>query len=457
MVLVSVCLCIIPAVRAIKRAGLFSIVFIMPCVSLISKGASAIALDLGTYVSELGFTTWNVYSAPLYFLCLAVFFAFLNMFISLQMKSFEANSYRRIAVKCDNFFYEVIPCIGILMAAYLVVDMLLSGVPLLSNGSITRFNFWDTYSRLPQAELVSNFITVVSVALGFIYASSLLDEKSGNRCIILVVVFICVRFLLGYKVSGISDLVIGFAVGYLLRRYTTSELPTNSFAKAIKYLISVCAIAVCSYLAWQLASGSASSLIEAIDLLIERQFSLSSHMWWSVVEEGSDIIGLFPNDMSELSSVLEGKTEFSTDIGVYGLMDRYAQDIVFANYVSNGVRFGACFITVSLFYNGILITIAMVVFNAFALSIFLRLFLADAACNRILSFAVLYRIFIVFSSYLTASGTLVSFYRPNMLILVLVYIFLRLVENQINQKRSARHSMSGNKSMRVRGYGYGLS
>lgn len=114
-------------------------------------------------------------------------------------------------------------------------------------------------------------------------------------------------------------------------------------------------------------------------------------------------------------------------------MNEYAPSSVYLNYVSEGVRFGACFLTVSLFYNGWLLTILMMALNAFILSRFFYLFLTDAANNRILSFAVLYRVYLVFLSYLTASGTLTSFYRANMLAMVLLYVFLRLLENSFNR------------------------
>lgn len=442
---ISISLCVLPAIQVVRKAGLLSIVFTMPCFSLISKGISSITLDLGTYVSELGLITWNNYSAPIYFLLLAVFFSFLNYFVGRQLQYVGDKTPISASIEGPSILASLIPLAGIVMAMYLIVDMAISGIPLFSNNVITRFNYWEDYSRLPQAELVSNFVTVVSVALGLLYASSSLTKKRSDRYIALIVTFLIVRFLLGYKVSGILDIIIGFTTGYLLRRYSISGVSANSFAKAMKLILLICTFGVCSYIVWQIASGSASSLGEAIDLLIDRQFSLSSHMWWSVIGDLDRSSELFPNNLAELLSIVQGKTELSTDIGVYGMMAMYAPDAVFFNYVANGVRFGACFITVNLFYNGWIVTILFIILNSYILSVFFRVFLNDARANRIVSFALLYRVFLIFTSYLTASGTLVTFYRPNVLILVLLYVACRLLENQFNASigKSGRSMIKG--------------
>lgn len=303
LLIISMILCGIPALQCVKKAGLFSIIFIMPVVSFIMKGISSIALDAGTFVSELGFVTWNVYSAPLYFLTLAVFFFFLNLFIGRRANRFCTLHSPESSVRSNGLLVGAIPVVGIMMAVYLILDMLISGIPLLSEGHITRFNYWSDYSKLPCAELISNFVTVECVALGFLYASSLLDRRASKRYITVIAILIATRFFLGYKISGIIDIVVGFSTGYITRRYTTSEMPTNSLSQALKNLLVIGVAAVFSYIVWQVASGSASTLGEAIEMLIDRQFSLSNHMWWSVINDTKHAAELLLNDPSELLSV----------------------------------------------------------------------------------------------------------------------------------------------------------
>ncbi len=120
-----------------------------------------------------------------------------------------------------------------------------------------------------------------------------------------------------------------------------------------------------SYVLSQLVSGI--TIGEALRGLLERQLSLSGHMEWAVLGNGnSRSLGI--NDAAELLSVIQGKNDTDAGIGVYGLMDRFASTDTYNHYYEDGVRFGASFIATSLFYNGIQITIILIIVNALLFS-----------------------------------------------------------------------------------------
>ena len=425
----SIIVFIFSGISLIRAGGIFTILFMMPSINFISKGASCIVLDHGSYVTELMTTTYNIYCAPIYFTLLALFYYCLSVFILLQKKRLNSN----IKISLRLRFKYIIPIVCLLMIAYLILDMIISGIPLLSNGIITRFNYWQFFSTLPFASLVSNFITPLSVALGYSHASSVNINRASYKYIILLVLFLLTRFLLGFKVSGILDLVVGYLIGYIYRRYTYKHLSKNILKQILKFGIIICVFAIGSYLAYQIFSGTYKTIQEAWDALITRQFTLSNHLWWSVINDKQVCYELLPRTSSELLSPFLLVGEYTRGIGAYGLMESYAPYSIFASYFQNSIRFAPDFITVSLFYNGWIITISFIFINAFILSIFYKLFVYDAINNRIISFALLFRIFSIFNSYLTSTGTLVSFYRPNTLILIILYIAINLVENQINK------------------------
>lgn len=415
----------------VKKTGFFCLLMILLCTHAVTKGVSAAYLDTGIYNIELGHITWNVFAGPGYFFYLSIFFFFINVFVSAANKYIKENPPNFENAIDKDIRIPILHFLGIAMVAYLALDMAVSGIPLFSSGAITRFNFWSDYSRLPAAEVVSNFLTPVCVGLGFNQASNKIKAKDNKLEIVIVICVIAERLMLGYKVSGISDVIMGFIVGYFFRRHAASEQQKKAFIKSIKYLSVVMVVLVMTYVGSQIVTGEYSSIPEALDGLVERQFTISGHMEWAVFGDKEASGCLTIRDTRELLSPLQGRDELDPDIGVYGLMQVYAPAATYYNYLEHGVRFGASFITVSLFYNGILITLLGIILNAFIYSMFYLVFRCLAFTNHILTFAILYRVYLIFGSYISTTGTLTSFYRLNTIAIIGICMLLWIAENDI--------------------------
>ena len=441
----------------VRKQGYFCVLFVTLFFHEISKAFSIAYLDAGNYTKELEYVTWNVYAAPWYLLYLIVFFFFFYIFISSAEKLLERKPPRITPAYSKDIRVTLLLVLGGLMIAYLLVDMLISGIPLFSGGSITRFNYWTSYSRLPAAELVSNMLTVVCVGLGMCQATAYLDGKDKKGSFLVIVAVLIIRFLLGYKVSGIVDVIMAFAIGYVFRRFSADTRGHGgNFGKILKYCILLSVVMVFFYITSQIATGSSESVASAFEDLFERQFSLSGHMEWAVFADSSVVSQIFPYSFSELESVLQMKSELDPGVGVYGLMLKYAPAETYYNYLQHGVRYGAGAVAVSLFYNGHLLTLIGLVINAFIASRFYLVFRRLASSNHIFTFGLLYRVFLVFLSYFTATGTLVTFYRLNVALLLGGCLFIWVVENSLIVKaaegRSSRPISSGTRILSNRQY-----
>ncbi|WP_152595761.1 DUF6418 domain-containing protein [Bifidobacterium mongoliense] len=400
-------------------------------------------------MSELGYTTWNAFAGPKFFFLLSIFFFLIGFFSGKGMDVYESFENTRInGVVSQKVIYRrknltmpayIFPIIGLIFSGYLLFNMSVSGIPLLSGNQVTRFNYWSEYSALPGAGQINNLLTVIAAGLGFTYAQTELSTGKSNvrskhqlSCICIALLFACIRFLLGYKVSGIIDIIFAYLIGYIFLLFSFKKIAANIYKKLLIYGSAIVLLAVTSYLFWQVLSGNFSTIGQAWQALLERQFLLSGHMWWAVASDTRVSGNPFPSNYSELRSVFLQKDIYNPDSGVYGLMQKYSQSDIVENYISHKVRFSANFFAVSLFYNGIIITVIAIAINAIILVTFLKLFSDDAIHQRSLAFVILFRIFQIFSTYVTGSGTLTEFYRINVLLLISIYFIVHFVDISTN-------------------------
>lgn len=425
----------------IRKTGIFCILFYMLIIQQLSRGISAAYLDQGRYNLELGNYTWNVYAGPLYFAYLSIFLLFIDIFISIANRLlnkkhiiYKCEYYGDIRISLLNFF-------GLFSIAYLALDMMLSGIPLLSGGSISRFNYWNDYSRLPAASLLSSLLTVICVGFGYNLGSGITAKRTRNLEIGIVTLMFVERLMLGYRVSGITDLVIGLAIGFLFRKFAVRRPSRRTVVKVVQLVVLIILTAVAVYIVTTLIGNPDLTMADVWGKLLERQLSLSGHMEWAVFNDPSSR-SWGVNNSEELLSVFHGGNEMSTQYGVYGMMAEFAPTELYNFYYEDGVRFATSFIAASLFYNGIGVTLFFIALNAFIFASFYYFFRILAVSNHIFTFSLLYRVFLIFNSYINASGTLTSFYRLNVIMLIAGCVILWFIESSMQRAGTRTYVMS---------------
>ena len=148
------------------QTGFYFLLFITTCLQELLKGFSVLYLDTGKYNLELNNYTTSTHTGITYFVYLSFFYLFLNLIITIFNEKIVKTTDVLVAYPIKDIRYTLVYAVGYFGIAYLLMDMLVSGIPLLSGGSIDRYNYWADYSTLPLAKYVSLMLTIMCVAAG---------------------------------------------------------------------------------------------------------------------------------------------------------------------------------------------------------------------------------------------------------------------------------------------------
>ena len=417
------------------QTGFYFLLFITTCLQELLKGFSVLYLDTGKYNLELNNYTTSTHTGITYFVYLSFFYLFLNLIITIFNEKIVKTTDVLVAYPIKDIRYTLVYAVGYFGIAYLLMDMLVSGIPLLSGGSIDRYNYWADYSTLPLAKYVSLMLTIMCVAAGMDYATQRIQARKNNRWIYLIALIFLFRILLGYKASGLVDLVIGFAVGYFYRTCTFKTNKKQSIVKLIAFIIVIYVVLILFFAITQIISGKYATFDEAIQAIFDRTLSLSGHMEWSVLSDPSVSHSWWINNPNEITSIFRGADDMDPDLGVYVLMDKYAPFETFNVYFDRKVRFVAGFIGVSVFYNGRILTILLCACNALILAVFYYQFIRLARKNYVLTFSLLYYVYNLFTTYLDGSGTLTSFWNINTYVYLVGIVLIYYIEKSFLSDR----------------------
>ena len=415
--------------QLIRKIGRLAILLLYPAIMIVQYIANLVTLDSGVFVYELGTTTSNSCSAQVYILFLVIFLLLLTLFCPKQSR-FSISPFtkerRASIVQRYSCFFLIIIAASLCFIAYVLLDMIISGIPLLSGGVITHYNFFKDYSRLPLAGSASNLLTFCAALLGVYYV---LSDKRRAKIVALVVtaLMLACRAMLGFKMTGLIDVAIAFLIGAVLFGADASKLKTKSALRIIVILVVLAVAFVGLYLNYMIISGEAASLTQALDLLSERVFGMGAHLWWAALADQSSGFGLFPRSDVELLSPFMLMDEFDTSLGVYGMMLQYGNPIVVTADVAGGVRYTADFITTAIYYNGYILGAVVIISIAGLVVAFLRLFDKLVCDGRVASFFVAYYLFIPFTTYFCATGTLTTFFNVKTYVVLLALGYMSML------------------------------
>lgn len=386
--------------------------------------ASIIYLNTGVYVSELGRRTYFVpESAPLFILYVDIFLLFMCYF---ARRTSTKNLFKE-PVKVNNL--SRLFCYGVLfitacLAIYTTADLLVSGIPMFVT-QITRYNYYEFYSRLPYASTVNNLMGLCMYLLGYTYVH-MPKRRLRKMCIFFVILCTILRLLMGNKMSGLINVPLNFlAIVALLSDFKLKNI--GSLLKP-KYVI-VAIVAVISVIALFVGSsilnGTADNISQGIEMLVNRAFGLGNHIWWAAEADqvtGNDFFG--HNLGSEIWALLSGKNQFDLNTGIYHLMQKYGDSYIVSVDIIHHIRYAATFITTAVYNWGYFFAIFPIAFTAYATIWFLNSIEAALMRDRFFQMVLLCKIWGTFSTYVVASGTMTEWLNPENYIYFLAYFLL---------------------------------
>lgn len=417
--------------KIIQIYGARAILLVWTMLTFAQQIASTIYLNTGVYVNELGRTTYYVAkSTPLFILYVDIFLFFLVCFGKNKM------SISRDAVILESTNLSTLVCyssllLTIALAGYTILDMLVSGIPMMTS-VITHYNYYTTYSRLPMASTINNLLGTSMYLLGYAYVH--IDKKHFRRiCVLLVLSTMIVRFMLGYKMSGLIDIPLNFiAVAVLLSKVNFKTLRQVIKPQYVLLGLVIALGVVALFVFSVISSGTADDASIAFRVFMNRAFGLGNHLWWSAEADtvsGNSLFG--HNLLAEFDAILTGKSPYDVSIGMYHLMKKYGDSYIVGVDIKHQIRYAATFITTAVYNFGYFFAPIQLAINAKIMIWFISSIDRAVKEDRFFQLLLLCKVWGTFSTFITATGTMTEWLNlENYFYLLLCFILRCFVGNR---------------------------
>lgn len=392
--------------------------------SLLLAFVSAIVIENGVYISELQMDSYSTGGYIRLFLYFILFIIIFGMSNSKKIeKNIDNNSYNLIS----KIIYKSIPLVSIFLIIYLYIDMIKVGIPLINPGIPSKYNYFNNITHLPFISILFKCFTFyVPCIFGVIFDS--IKNKKTKIIIILSELLMCLyMILIGYKVSGMRNVLLGFLIPILYLKSIRGEVRFEW--KLVKKIIKISTIFLVILAINYSVFSDGLTIREKIK---SRTFALTSHIWWvtDAYREKTDISidEVINNFEQNVGFIIRGESVYSTNIGVAKLMNKFAPSIITEYYLSNNVRMGASFITVSIYEYGYIITIFIIIICALIYSKLLIQFGKGLETGDAIEIILYNRLIIYFETYLWATGTITEFINTESIIIICFLIFYKILK-----------------------------
>lgn len=309
---------------------------------------SIVWLDGGAYISEeLRYSYFT--GASIRFFILLLPFAILYpyfLYKELNKRKYTNLVDQRARRKklSDNDIYFIV----LLVVIYTLLDILISGkVPLFSGMNYSTY--YSSYSKLPLISTIYSYLfPFFAVLLGVFTGKNRQNKK--KKYILLFILIIFVQLLLNNKFYGLYDYVLYYLMGYLVFFYfnkKNNKLP-------IKYIIlALCGVGILLYVCY---SKYSKTMINPIQYLLDRIFSLQNHTFWGIDKLWHDDV-LHMDWNGFVSELFSGFNEFdisrlNPNYGIARVMYMVTTDTYANDMLSTGYLFAGNYLTVILSYVG---------------------------------------------------------------------------------------------------------
>lgn len=181
--------------------------------------ASTIYLESGEiYISDLSMTSSFNFSA---FKLMMYLFVFLTaIYFSFHYKkgkvSYKNNrNFGQLQLsesQSRNFLF-----LGLFIAMIWMADVAISGNVILTPG-LTRFNYWDSYSKLSFVKYAVYFVNPMSFIMGIIFSKSL-KRLSKILSVFTILFYFILSYLIGNQFSALISILLYFVIPVLFIKY----------------------------------------------------------------------------------------------------------------------------------------------------------------------------------------------------------------------------------------------
>lgn len=382
---------------------------------------SLLFIEKGLYISELRI---NSYKTNSLFVFILYIFIFVLIFYNIRKE-------KKLELKKPEGFinksvYKLLIPISVIILIYLLIDLFISGAPLITHSSLSKYKYFMYVSQLP---LTSKFYSLIvyyfPIFYGVLFSTSEKNKKK-KYCIIYIMCTIIYLFLIGYKVSGVKTVLFGFLIPIVFRSYLNGKIKFN-FALLKKFLLIIFLMIFGILINYRiLGDGSSAS-----EQLSNRTFALTSHLWWiteNYREKNSiKLEEIFSNLGYNLNSIIENKSVFDNKLGVVKIMFKFAPQDIAKYYVEHDTRMATGFITTHLYDYGYIFTIIFVVIFAIFYRYLIDNFCIALCSGNVVNIVIINKLLVYYQTFLWNSGTVTEFFNYENLILLFFLIFYNMM------------------------------
>lgn len=374
------------------------------------------------YIIELAkysFSTNGIYRLILYLL---LFFLSFNLFCGFFNKNISIKKPKGIL---NNVIYKYIILISIVFLIYLFSDLVISGIPLLNSSLSNKYNYFVNVSKLPFTKTLYVISSLyIPIILSLLYDTDDIS-KNKKKCIILIIISICIYlFLLGFKVSGIRQVIIEFILILAYRKYISKRLSFNF--KTLKKIFIILVILLCGVAFNYSVFSNGQTIKEKFE---SRTLALTSHFWWITdnyrINNEIELNTISDNFDKNIVSIFNN--DYYPSTGVVKLMYKFAPSNIVSNYLSNNILMGANFITVSIYDYGYILTIIVVILIAYIYSLILNYLRRGFISGNVLEIVLTYRLLTYLDVFAWKTGSISDFLNFKNIIIILIVIIYELL------------------------------
>ena len=400
------CLCaILYVIRFIFKKNNGAL-FILLAYLLISGLVSSFFVESGIYVSEIGRESYHLGATRFYSVIVVSIFFLISIFEKLMSRYIKVIPFK---VTPSYFLCSASLFIAFCILVILFSNLLISGIPIINN-NITRFNFWENYSRIPNIELFLGKLSMPVLLLGAVLISIKMElGNSYRKEQLLIFLFFLYLLLLGHKFSGfISALSLLYGVIIVKRVYLGRKMVSITDIMSMFFLIIF--LFIVSFFFFSQSSGGVIDIVEgnAFLAVLYRIFVLQGYAWFAFFEryiEDGVIPNLACSNMDYALLMITKNPKF---------------------FMHNGIDIANIYPGVLLLSGGVINIIIYTVVFSFALS-FLGLFAYKAILARSIFRSTISLQLMFWTTGAIAKADFMHFFQYKYLVLLFSLLFLSLL------------------------------
>lgn len=393
---------------------------------------SSVYIETGIYLSEQGRYSYATGATSRLVLYNMIFFLCLLIFIGFFKKSYDKLD--NITMKSNTIVLLLLSGIT-LTILLLLLNLVKTGIPLLSDGSINRFNFWKQYAAYPKMEILYNYINSYAFLLGLIFSKNY-SKFCRKWSLILFVFLFSLYYLHGNAFGGLFSITVFFLLPNAVHKIKEGKGLVNK-----KWILIISSLLVLFVLFKYIEYRFMFNYENPLELVIYRIFGLQGHVWW-----GTDVLtkdlGVFDQPLFKAEDIFFPSSENLT--GMQFLMVLLGGNKGYA-YIEQGINFTMGYpaiIVLSFGYLGAII---------FQIGFTLVLSLLITYLDKYINSGALLRamfIFIIFSKTQTfaSMGSLSAIFNMSNLLCIIIILLIEVFSRLWSLLKKRRYSVLINRT-----------